>query len=399
MPFLSFQTFIHLSDLAFAILLIIAYWICSLGTNLISEQIEFFRWVYFIGSIVFLIFSIFGSYLFKGGWSEAQKKNTLFEYTSKLPGRMAFKPVILWASFMLVVFGILFLKRSYSDTQTVVISLVLLFFGIVHSLWTYSLVDAYCNKLRIQGSIPPPSNKDWKHERLIIVFSWMIFVGSGAIGVLIIGVSFVKMETFSKMQLVQQRKARSISLIACSHTESLKLCQDYQKDPMDDSILYSPLSNQDETLPRMDSVERGFIVKKLIEGNELNKLVFEDYKDKRVFWFLSPIPETRAYYFEAIGVDEVEGDAVGLNEWNTLALFLGLLSMFLYITFSFRTRFLSLEYGRKQLDLFEKGDFRTPIQANSADEVGKILISLEEFRKQFLKVISGNQETASEVSF
>ena len=337
--------------------------------------------------------------IFKVGWSDAQKNSTLFEYTSKLPGRLAFKPVVLWASFMLVVFGILFWKRSYSDTQTVVISLVLLFFGIVHSLWSYSLTDAYCNQLRINGSIPPPSNKDWKHERLIIVFSWMIFVGSGAIGILLIGVSFVRMETFSKVQLVRERKARSVSLIACSHTDSLKLCQNYKKEPMEDSILYSPLSSPNEALPNMDLLERAIIVKKLIEGNQLNKLVFEDYKDKRVFWFLSSVPETKAYYFEAIGIDEVEGDAVELNEWNTLALFLGLVSMLLYITFSLRTRFLSLEYGRKQLDLFEKGDFRTPVQANSADEVGKILISLEEFRKQFLKVISGNQETASEVSF
>jgi len=399
LPLLRFQTFIHLSDLAFAILLIIAYWVCSLGTNLTTDQIEFFRGVYWISSFVFLIFSLFGSMIFKVGWSDAQKNSTLFEYTSKLPGRLAFKPVVLWASFMLVVFGILFWKRSYSDTQTVVISLVLLFFGIVHSLWSYSLTDAYCNQLRINGSIPPPSNKDWKHERLIIVFSWMIFVGSGAIGILLIGVSFVRMETFSKVQLVRERKARSVSLIACSHTDSLKLCQNYKKEPMEDSILYSPLSSPNEALPNMDLLERAIIVKKLIEGNQLNKLVFEDYKDKRVFWFLSSVPETKAYYFEAIGIDEVEGDAVELNEWNTLALFLGLVSMLLYITFSLRTRFLSLEYGRKQLDLFEKGDFRTPVQANSADEVGKILISLEEFRKQFLKVISGNQETASEVSF
>ncbi len=388
--FLAMQAF-------YGILLILAY-ISSLLFNQFRDTVFSTYQTYFLGvSLVSFVLGMVFLISLKRKWI-GQKENSPsqhFGFVSKVPGILAIFPLVIWTFQMLVVFGLMFFSRKFTDYQTVVVSVILLLIGVIHSLWNYSFSDAFCFWERQKGNVPLPEDQSWKNEKLQLILSLMISVGSGAIGLLLILVSFFQVNRVSESFFMQKAKDSKMILEFCLNPAEKQSCLDlYSVFELEEGV--SVYQRKEETANLSFQNWKGMVEKKEISLAE-SGLQLVDSKGERYFLLSLPVSEKR-YFVQMASNEHLEGSAVELNEKNTLALALALVGMIGYVSFSLRTRFASLSYGKSSLEEFEKGNFETKVRSASSDEIGKILVSLELFRREFIRIIEGNQRVALELS-
>ncbi len=392
------KEFKHASLIQFIyfILIILSYIFIFLFGNLKGVMVSQINIFYLPTS--FILFIINSYIVFNLINTSNIDKNILFESISEIPRTITIYNSLTWLILLLIIFILMFFSNLYSDFQLVVIPVVISLFGLIHSLVSYSITDKFYTDLRSSGEIPHPTGKDWKHENLNNIFSFMSLIGALGISLLIIIISFSHLNKNSEDSINHEFEISYRYFKSCvdSNENDFK-CSDFNRIKVNNGLFYydSVLESREN---KIEELYFNFIKTNLTTSDDFSPLQYVYFSEKSYFYIFRRLPKTEYYLIKIYSSDQIEEDAFILNGKNIIGLLIGISLLYIYIYFSFKTRFYSLNYGKENLIKFESGDFTNKVFPISSDDIGKLLVSLESFRKEITSIIIGNQEIASHLN-